>query len=106
MTTAVIFFHQNISAVKRQTRDKWGDLTAATLYTGVPTRFVFDTGRIRSIAEDERVDALAYIGPEWIIQPDDIMVYDGVDYMVVKVFREHDLFGNVDHLKITLRARS
>lgn len=104
--TATIFFHQTVSAIKQETRDKWGDVTFSTIYTGVACRFVFDTSRLRRIEEDERVDALVYIGPKWDVQPDYIMTFEGNDYMVIKVFHEYDLFGNIDHLKITLRARS
>jgi len=104
--TGEIFFHQTISAIQRNTRDKWGDLTPGALYTNVDTRFVFDTSRTRGVAEDERVDALAYIGPQYAVQPDDIVTYLSVNYMVVKVFHEYDLFGNVDHLKLTLRQRT
>lgn len=101
-----IFFHQNITSIQRQTRDKWGDLSAASLYVSVPTRFVYDTSRVRGVAEDERVDALAYIGPKYSIQPDDIVTFNSIKYMIVKVFHEYDLFGNVDHLKLTLRQRT
>jgi hypothetical protein len=104
--TGEIFFHQTITSIQRNTRDAWGDLTAAALYTNVATRFVFDTSRVRGVAEDERVDALAYINPSYTIQPDDIVTYDSKTYMVIKVFLEYDLFGNVDHIKLTLRARS
>jgi hypothetical protein len=101
-----IFFHQNLTSIQRQTRDKWGDLSTTSLYTNVPTRFVYDTTRTRGVAEDERVDALAYInGTYTAIQPDDIVTYAGNTYMVVKVFLEYDLFGNIDHIKMSLRAR-
>lgn len=104
--TAMIFMHQSISAVKEQSRDKWGDISHATIYTGVPCRFVVDTKHLRRIEDDVRVDALIYTPPEYTILPDYIMTFEGVDYLVIKVFNEYDLFGNVDHLKITLRARS
>jgi len=104
--TGEIFFHQTITSIKRNTRDKWGDLTAVTRYTGVPTRFVYDTSRVRGIAEDERVDALAYISPLYSVQPDDIVTFGGSNYMIIKVFLEYDLFGNIDHVKLTLRARA
>jgi hypothetical protein len=104
--TGEIFFQQTITTIQRNTRDKWGDLTAGALYTNVPTRFVYDTSRIRGVAEDERVDALAYISPSYTVQPDDIVRFNSVNYMIVKVFHEYDLFGNVDHLKLTLRQRT
>ncbi len=101
-----IFFHQNITTIQRNSRDEWGDLTPSALYTNVATRFVYDTSRVRGVAEDERVDALAYINPSYTIQPDDIVTFDAKTFMVIKVFLEYDLFGNVDHIKLTLRARS
>lgn len=104
--TGAIFFHQTLSAIARNTRDKWGDLTAGVLYTNVATRFVFDTSRTRGVAEDERVDALAYIGPRYAVQPDDIVTYNNTNYMIIKIFHEYDLFGNVDHQKLTLRQRT
>jgi hypothetical protein len=106
--TGDIFFYQTITSITRQTRDAWGDHTAGSvIYTNVPTRFVFDTDRRRAEAEDERVDALAYIGGQYTsVQPDDAVVFDSVTYRIIKVFLEYDLFGNVDHVKLTLRKRT
>jgi hypothetical protein len=106
--TGMIFFHQTITSITAQTRDAWGDHTAGTTrYTNVPCRFVYDTDRRRKVDEDERVDALAYIpGDKTAVQPDDTVVFDSVNYRIIKVFLEYDLFGNVDHVKLTLRKRS
>lgn len=106
--TGDIFFHQTITSISRNTRDAWGDhTTSAAHYTNVPTRFVYDTDRRRKVDEDERVDALAYIGGQYTnIQPDDTVVFDSVNYRIIKVYLEYDLFGNIDHIKLTLRKRS
>lgn len=103
--TAEIFFHQTITSISSHTRDKWGDITTTVVYTNVPTRFVYDVARTRGLVEDEPVDALAYISPSYTIQPDYLVVFDSNNYRVIKVFHEYDLFGNVDHIKLTLKSR-
>ncbi len=105
MGTAKIFFNQRLTSIARTTRDEWGDRTTAVLYTNVPSRFTHDTGRIRRDSEDERVDALAYIAETYSVLSDDIVVYGGSNYSIIKVFNEYDLFGNVDHIKLTLKSR-
>jgi hypothetical protein len=105
VTTANIFFNQRLTSISRTSRDEWGDRTDAILYTNVPTRFTHDTKRVRNIGEDEQVDALAYIANSYSVLADDIVAYGGVNYSVVKVFNEYDLFGNIDHIKLTLKSR-
>lgn len=105
--TAEIFFHQSITTISRSTRDQWGDYTTTTLYSNVPTRFVYDITRVRGIAEDEKVDALAYISPSYSsVQVDDIVTFNSFNYRITKIFNEYDLFGNVDHIKLLLKARN
>lgn len=106
VTTANIFFNQRITSIARTTRDEWGDKTSATLYTNVPTRFTEDPKLIRAMStEDIRVDALAYIGANYSVQNDDIVTFEGDTYFINGIYNERDLFGNVDHIKMTLRSR-
>ena len=106
VTTANIFFNQRITSISRTSRDEWGDKTSAILYSNVPTRFTEDPRMIRRMSdEDVRIDALAYIAPAYSVQTDDIVVYEGQNYQIVNIYNERDLFGNVDHIKITLKSR-
>jgi hypothetical protein len=103
--TGEIFFHQSITSISSVTRDKWGDTTTTSVYTNVSCRFTYDVARTRGITEDQPVDALAYINPSYTIQPDYLVVFSGSNYRVIKVFHEYDLFGNIDHIKLTLKSR-
>jgi len=106
VTTANIFFNQRITSVARTTRDEWGDKTSAILYTNIPARFTEDPKMIRAMStEDIRVDALAYIGANYSIQNDDVVVFEGQNYQIVNIYNERDLFGNVDHIKLALKSR-
>ena len=99
-------FQQRIRSVSQISRDKWGDRTNTVLYQNVACRFTYDTARVReAMAEDEKVDAVAYIHAKYTIKPDYIFTFEGEDYIVIKVFKETDIFGNTHHQKIALRSR-
>ena len=100
------FFQQNIKSISKISRDKWGDISTTILYQNVPCRFSYDTLRVRrAMLEDEQVDALAYVGKDYQLAVDYVVDFDNDDYIIVKIFKETDLFGNVHHQRLALRSR-
>jgi hypothetical protein len=104
--TAGAFFHQRLDSISKITRDKWGDRTSFILYQSVPCRFTEDDTKIREVTvEDERIDALAYIGKKYTVAVDYVVTFESQDYIVTKIAKARDLFGNVHHQKLLLKSR-
>lgn len=108
MSLIWIFAYQTITSISSRTRDQWGDYTTTSLYTNVPCRFVHDSRQVRvSTTEDVITDALAYIPPTYTsVAQDQVLVFDGETYLIVKVYRERDLWGNIDHYKLDLKRHN
>lgn len=108
MSLIWIFAYQTITSISSRTRDQWGDFSNTSVYTNVPCRFVFDTTFYRkSTSEDEATDAIAYIPPSYTsVAADQAVVYDGQTFLITKVYREHDLWGNIDHFRLDLKLHN
>jgi len=108
MSLIWIFAYQTITSISSRTRDEWGDYTNTSVYTNVPCRFVHDTAQFRkSTSEDKIVDALAYIPPSYTsVAEDQVVVFGGETYIITKVYRERDLWGNIDHYKLDLKMHN
>lgn len=101
-----LFFNQKLDSISKSTRDKWGDTTTTIIYQSVPCRFTDDITKIREVAtEDEKVVALVYTFPKYTIKVDYEITYENEDYLVSRVIKQRDLFGNVHHQKILLISR-
>ena len=101
------FFQQRLKSISKvSARDKWGDQTTNILYQNVPCRFSYDTSRIRAaMLEDEQVDAVAYIGKEYVVAVDYIVDFENDNYIITRIFKDKDLFGNTHHQRLALRSR-
>ena len=98
--------NQKLDSIRKKTRDKWGDRTYVILYQNVPCRFTENTAKIRqATVEDERIDALAYIGKKYVVAVDTVVYFESKEYNVSRVAPERDLFGNVHHQKLLLKSR-
>ena len=108
MSLIWIFAHQTITSISSRTRDAYGDYTATSIYTNVPCRFVYDTREIRkSEHEDKRTMAIAYIPPSYTsVAEDQEVVFDSQTFLIVKIYREYDLFGNIDHYRLDLKMHN
>lgn len=101
-----LFFNQKLDSIKSVTRDKWGNMTNAIIHQSVPCRFTDDVTKIREVAtEDEKVVALVYTFPKYTIKVDYVITYENEDYLVSRVIKQRDLFGNVHHQKVLLISR-
>jgi hypothetical protein len=99
-------FNQRLDSISKDIRDKWGDRTSAILYQNIPCRFTEDDTKIReATVEDERIDALAYIGKKYTVAVDYVVTFESQDYIISKVSKARDLFGNVHHQKLLLKSR-
>lgn len=108
MSLIWIFAWQSITSISSRTRDAYGDYTTTSVYTNVPCRFVYDTTQIRkSDHEDTKTVAIAYIPPSYTsVAEDQEVVFDGNTFLIDKIYREYDLFGNIDHYRLDLKLHS
>lgn len=100
-------FNQKLDSISKiSARDKWGDRTTNILYQSIPCRFTDDISRIREATmEDERIDAVVYIGKKYQVAVDYIVSYENEDYLIFRVSKARDLLGKVHHQKLLLRSR-
>jgi hypothetical protein len=99
-------FNQRLDSIRKKTRDKWGDRTYVILYQSIPCRFTENTTKIRqATVEDERIDAIAYIGKKYTVAMDYVVYFESQEYIISRVAKERDLFGNIHHQKLLLKSR-
>lgn len=98
--------NQRLDSISKITRDKWGDMTSAIIYQNIPCRFTEDDTKLReATVEDERIDALAYIGKKFTVAVDYVVTFESQDYIISGISKARDLFGNVHHQKLKLKSR-
>jgi len=101
-----LFMNQNIEAISKVSRDKWGDRTSTILYQNVPCRFTDNLTKIREVSsEGDKVDAVAYIEKKFVVAMDYIVTFESEDYIISGFAKERDLFGKVHHQKLILKSR-
>ena len=72
--------NQRLDSISKFSRDKWGDRTSAILHQNIPCRFTENTTKIRqATTEDERVDAIVYIGKKYIVAMDYVVSFESQD---------------------------
>ncbi|MFA5092031.1 MAG: hypothetical protein WC483_05705 [Candidatus Paceibacterota bacterium] len=84
--------------------DKFGQPTSAATSTTVKARVEHVQKRIQTGPDtyvDVRLDV--WVGPDTTIGNDDTVTYDGSDYIVANVDKQHDMFGNLNHIKVSCR---
>lgn len=101
-----LFLNQYITYVQRRSTDKWGDSTYQTLYSNVKCRMSFTVRRDKlAVSEQDVVVAICYVSGDYVMKEDDRVYFDSEYYLVMRVEKNYDLFGNLHHYKILLKSR-
>lgn len=93
------YLNQTITLKTKSSVNTYNESTFTT--SSIKARFEYRRRLIRnSLGEQVISEATVFSLTE--IKPDDTITYDGIDWVVLRVSKEVDLFGDVSHYEVML----
>lgn len=98
--------NQSITNICRETQSGWGDVTYAIIYQNIPCKFSYSISRVLAPgSEAEGVVAICYIDSRCNVYEDDRILFNNIYYLIYKVERMYDIFGNILGYRLLLKER-
>jgi hypothetical protein len=98
------FLNQSIDSISSTTRNAYGKETLTVVYENVPCRWQYAKMKnIEGQAEVLDYKVVVWFQPDYSdIKTNYIITQDNEKYKIVKIEKNYDLMGNLDHLEVYL----
>lgn len=93
------YLNQTVSLKTKGAVNTYNEPTYST--SSIKARFEYKRRMIRT-STGESIVSMATCFTKTLIKPDDIITYDSIDWVVLAVSNQVDLFGNVSHYEVML----
>ena len=97
---------QNITNISREVQDAWGDTTFFVVYMNIRCKFTYSVSRaLLSGSEQDIVEAECYIESWYDVRKDDRLLFENELYLVHRIEKLYDIFGNTLGYRLLLKSR-